>query len=443
MKCVKTDGKIGGIPEAKNLARAKRGLAWLLGLGLTLWALSSEGEGFRNPPAGTFNLGRSGGRIAQIDDASAAVQNPANLVDLSKVELELSPSIIYIGAEFDAANGQHAETTDPWKLLPNFFAAVPLADGRFAAGLGVTVPYGLGNKWDENTSAFARPGGTWRYQAPTSAELTTVDVMPAFSAKIGESLQVGLALEVMWSQLTLKQYYPWFLVTGSLSSPDGNIETKGDGIGIGGKLGVTWKVAEHQRLALTARLPITVDYEGDFTLDNVPAALGGGTIQRTFNSSITFPTTIAAGYGIELTDKIRIEADFEWLQFSQFDQLPLEVPGAAQLGLPSNVRENWKNTFTAGIGGDWKFHPDWVLRAGYQYYESPVPDATFSPAIPDANQNVITVGLGYKYRGHSFEFAYGADFYNQRNIQDNQNPAYNGKYKITVHLFSVAYRYAF
>ena len=36
-------------------------------------------EGFRNPPPGTFNLGRAGGRIAQVDDSSAVQQNPANL----------------------------------------------------------------------------------------------------------------------------------------------------------------------------------------------------------------------------------------------------------------------------------------------------------------------------------------------------------------------------
>jgi len=114
------------------------------------------------------------------------------------------------------------------------------------------------------------------------------------------------------------------------------------------------------------------------------------------------------------------------------------------LGVPSqNIPEKWRNTFTAGIGGDWKFADHWVLRAGYEFLESPVPDTTFSPTIPDANQNVITLGLGWKGRHSSLEAAYGLDFYNDRNISNDQNPALNGKYTFNVHLISLAYRYSF
>jgi long-chain fatty acid transport protein len=112
--------------------------------------------------------------------------------------------------------------------------------------------------------------------------------------------------------------------------------------------------------------------------------------------------------------------------------------------LPStHIAQNWKDTFTIGIGGDWKFAQNWVLRAGYQFYESPVPDSTFSPTIPDANQNVFTFGLGYRYGRHFFEGAYGADFYDSRSIRSDQNPAFNGDYNVTVHLFSVAYHFSF
>jgi len=72
-----------------------------------------------------------------------------------------------------------------------------------------------------------------------------------------------------------------------------------------------------------------------------------------------------------------------------------------------------------------------------------VPDSTFSPTIPDANQNVFTIGLGWKGRHSSLEAAYGLDFYNERNISNDQNPAFNGKYTFNVHLISLAYNYAF
>jgi long-chain fatty acid transport protein len=123
--------------------------------------------------------------------------------------------------------------------------------------------------------------------------------------------------------------------------------------------------------------------------------------------------------------------------------LNLDVANNAFLFPTTNIRQSWKDTFTAGIGGDWRFAPAWTLRAGYQHYQSPVPDDTFSPTIPDANQNVLTVGLAYKHNHHAAEVAYGLDFYDQRNITANQNPAFLGKYNLNVHLISLAYRYSF
>ena len=430
-------------PGDRKLGVAAGGLSRLiLAGGLIFTSTLSWAEGFRNPPPGAFNLGRAGGRIAQVDDSSAAAQNPANLVDLTGVQFEFSPSVVYIRADYTSPTGQSAQSTDPWKLLPNAFLAVPLSDGKVALGLAVTTPYGLGSEWDQSSSAFAAPSGIWRYQTPFSTELTTINISPGVGVKLGENIRVGAGLDVMWSEVKLKQFYPWALVTYPILSPDGQITASGDGVGIGGNLGLTVQVTERQRLAVTFRTPMNIDYSGSFQLDNVPAVLGGGSLNSDFGTTIKYPTTVAAGYGITLTDKIRLEADFEWLQFSRFSSLPLNISSPPP-GLPTSVPENWKDTFTAGFGGDWRFATNWVVRAGYQFYESPVPDNTFTPTIPDANQNVITVGLGYTYKGHSFEAAYGADFYKSRNISTDANPAFNGKYNFTVHLFSFAYRYTF
>jgi long-chain fatty acid transport protein len=434
---------IADIIGAKNKCAAKSWRSALTIAAIVLMSLRASAEGFRNPPPGTFDLGRAGGRIAQVDDSSAVQQNPANLIDLATPEFQFTPSVVYIHADYQSPGGQSAKTKEPWKLLPNLFATAPLWDGRLALGVGLTTPYGLGNEWNINSSAFSRPAGAWRYQAPYSTELKTINFNPSVALKVNDKLSLGAGLDVMWSQVTLKQFYPWFLATGNFADPDGHAEVKADGIGAGANFGLTWKLTDRQRFAFTYRTPVRVDYDGNFEVNDVPAVLGGGKMKGDFKTSIKFPSIVSAGYGVELTDKIRVEADVEWLEFSNFKSLPLKSATATALGFPTSIRQNWRDTFTAGIGGDWKFAENWVARAGYQYYESPVPNSTFSPTIADANQNVFTVGLGYKYKHHSLEAGYGLDFYDDRNIKNDQNPAFNGKYQITVHLFSFAYRYAF
>lgn len=309
---------------------------------------------------------------------------------------------------------------------------MPLKNDRFAIGLGITVPYGLGNEWNKNSSAFAQPTGILTYQAPYYSKLTTINFNPTFTMKLGDDVSVGVGLDVMWSELEFKQILSPFV-------PNLQAHITGDGVGFGGNLGITWRVTERQRLAVTYRSPITINYSGSSDFNNYP----GNLPSASFSSQIKFPTIVSVGYGLQATDTIRLESDFEWVQFSQFDSLPINI-GSNPLGVPSQtIPENWRNTFTAGFGGDWQFAEHWVGRAGYQYYETPVPDSTFSPTIPDANQNVITVGLGWKGVHSSLEFAYGLDFYNDRNITNNQNPAFDGKYTFNVHLFSLAYRYSF
>src|SRR5579883_259903 len=423
-----------------------RGPALLLTAYLGTAVVSSAlGEGLRNPPPGAFDLDRAGGRIAQVDDSSAVQQNPANLVDIDGRQFQFTPTIVYISVDYKSPSGQEGNTQKPWKLLPNVFGSLPLFDGKAAIGVGVTVPYGLSTEWDPNSPAFA-PGGNLRYQAPHFANLLTMNLNPSFSIRLSDRLQAGAGFDVMWSQLTMKQFYPWLAFpVSAITAPDGNLEAKGSGFGFGGNVGLTFKITEHQRIAVTYRSPMNVHYTGDFTIDNItPTAASAGVTPRSdFHSKIDYPAIVALGYGIELSDKVRVEADGEWVQFSRIKELPLGAGNNGILLPTSSLPLKWKDTFTAGISADWRFATNWVVRGGYQFYQSPEPDSTFLPIIPDADQNVLTAGISYTHNRHSLELAYGADFYASRNVANNQNPALNGSYNITLHMISLAWRYTF
>ena len=384
-----------------------------------IFAANLQGEGFRNPPSGTFDLGRAGGRIAQVDDSSAVQQNPANLVGLTNTDIQFTPSVVYIGVNYQSPT-HSANTVYPWKVVPNFFVSAPLKNDKLAFGFGVTVPYGLSMAWNRGSSAITDPT-SWQLAAPYFAELKTINANPTISMRLCDQVTIGAGFDAMWSELKFNQ----FVAPGLAAAASGY------GIGLGGNAGITWQITDRQRLAVTYRSPVSVDYSGHY---NVPSVASGK-----FSSEINFPTIFSVGYGLQVSDAVRLESDVEWVEFSRFKNLPANLDGFASINTP----ENWKDTFTIGIGGDWKFATNWVARAGYQFYQSPVPDSTFSPMIPDANQNVFTVGLGYKYGHHSFEAAYGLDFYNNRNIATDQNAVFNGKYTFTVHLFSLAYHYSF
>jgi long-chain fatty acid transport protein len=412
------------------LATHRRTLHWLL---CSLSALDAAAEGFRSPTTGTAGLATTGGRIVFVDDASAVFHNPANLLDLDRWEASAEPTIVHHSVEYTAPSGATARTEDPWKLLPHFFVGGPVHGDRVAAGLGVSVPFGLSVDWGS--------GEALRYIAPRYVQLKTANFNPSVAVRLAEGLHLGAGLDVMYSQLTLSQYVPWSLLAATPGLPDGDLRAQASGIGISGNAALTWKFLPHHRIAATLRAPMDVQYDGDLRGTEVPG-LARGELLLPFNTSIHFPTIISLGYGWEVSDNLRLEANAEWIEFSRFDSLSLNLPMAVP-GVPPSVRQDWNDTFTFGASATWQVDEAWHLRASYQYFQTPVPEDTFSPTIPDSNQHAVAVGVGFRRGRHRLELAYSRVFYEDREIAQNQNPLYLGRYEIDVHLISAAYGFRF
>ena len=398
-------------------------------------------EGFRNPPPGAAGLGRSGVWIAQSDDASAVSYNPANLTESQDASVLAGFSLASTKTEFDSVVGVSADSKDPWQLLPNLYGVYPMQNQRLTLGIGITTPYGQSMEWDKN--------GPFHYDAPYFAEIRLVNVNPSIGYKIGESISVGAGIDVYVSDLEFKQFYPWALVTGNPAAPDGVARFTGDGSGVGGNVGMTWKITEAQKLALVYRTPVKVEYDGDFEINNLPAtetpppALATVSPKSDFSTEIEYPAAAGVGYGVALTETVRVEADVEWLEWSCYDSMTLDVAGNQPLLSTSELRNDWDDSWTFGVAADWNFAPEWVFRAGYSFLESPIPDETFSPSIPDADRHVVTVGLGYTKGGHALQVAMANSFYEDRDVENNQNPTFNGDYELCAQLYSVSYGYSF
>jgi len=119
-----------------------------------------------------------------------------------------------------------------------YLPAAPLTkDRKWAAGFGITTPYGIGSSLGHGfvgiRSANGRVGpGVFRYTAPYFAELKTINFIGT-RVKLGDHFQVGAGLDVMWTELTLKQFYPWASLPFSAGAPDGKPKPRGMGSALG------------------------------------------------------------------------------------------------------------------------------------------------------------------------------------------------------------------
>ena len=309
--------------------------------------------------------------------------------------------------------------------------------------LSASAPCESANEWGQNSSAFASVTDSLRYQSSSYTELETITLNPAAAIRVMDNLFLNAGLDVTSPSLAPEEYYSLFpSVWGD--GFESHMKAGGDGWSWG-NIGLAWNITKHQHLAVTYSSPMDDDYSGRFIMDPMEAMAGA--ISSGFNSAMRFPTIVGIGYGIALTETISLETDFEWLDFSRYKSSDLNAGNDpvlfATAGKSTSTPQNWRNNFASGVGADWKFAEHWVFRAGYQFFENPMRNSTFSPTTPDANQHVVTLGIGWKGRHSSLEVAYALDLYYDRHIANDQQPGFDGAYGFNGHMLSLAYKFSF
>ncbi|MCF7816840.1 MAG: outer membrane protein transport protein [Kiritimatiellales bacterium] len=410
------------------------GLTLLMAMAVVQGVLA---DGYRNPPPTAEGIAKSGANMVFVDDASSIFYNPANLVDLSGVSVVLDLTLARTESTYTSAySGQKATSDADWNALPNLFIGAPVGDRGLAIGLGISTPFGQGSSYNQNDlvniPAFAATNPPAIYEG----QIALININPTMALKINEKLSFGIGLDVYYSQLTFKQYYPWASIA---PLPDQNAKAEGDGYGIGGNAAVTWKFADKQKLAFSYRSEVKVEYEGDLTVSPTGVATPPQLAGSSFALDIIYPTVLGAGYGIELNDKIRIEANLEWLGWSANKSQTANLGSNGSLTIP----QNWKDTFTFGVGGDWQLDENWVARAGYAFIESPIPDQTMAPILPDADRHALSLGLGYTTGNHTIDVSYTYSIYGSRKVSPATNPLFPGSYDIDSDLLGLTYSYSF
>lgn len=392
-------------------------------------------DGYRNPPEGAAVLGRGGVHLTEVNDLTAATHNPANLADLKVSSAMASATIGYAKTDYTAPSGATASSKNPWVVLPAVFAATPLSDG-YVLGVGLTTPFGQSKEWEKDS--------VLRFSAPYFAQLMTADVSPIVAKRVSERVTVGAGLDLMWSQLEFKQLLPLLPPPAGLSGPTTTLKFKGDGYGVGAHAGLTWDATDKQRAAITYRSPIQIDHEGDFNVDPYPAGAFPPPVTSSsdFAMDVDFPQVVAIGYGVAVSKTVRLEANVEWVEHSRNKSLDLDIANNNALLLATSgstsIPQDWDDTWTFALGGDWQATPSCVLRAGWTYLPTPIPDETLAATLAESDKHVLGIGAGYAKGDQRIDVAYVYNIQDDRDIDTPANPV-NGTYEVDQHLLSIAY----
>jgi long-chain fatty acid transport protein len=438
-------------------------------------ATSAMAGGFRLPEAGAKAMGMGFAFTAQANDPSAIYFNPAGIV-------QLEGQNVMIGLTYIRNNGAEFSGTTP--LTFSAFGAPPTytvqsetqkdldffvpnaywtrkASPNFAYGVGLFVPFGLGQEYENRDSSIFR-------NQVTKVEIQTYVINPTVAWKINNVLSVGAGIDFMYGKAKLGQ-------TGVVTLPPPGppqlnlfkLDLDGDGTAWGYNVGILLTPTNNLKIGASFRsgfklkisdadvdlrdINSTVPFVPVAPGVNVPASavFGGTSFHTKASTTINMPATFDLGVAY-IYNRLTLEVDLDWTFWSTFQSLAIDISNNNALLLDATRPEKWKDKMAVYLGAEYRVTDPLALRLGFRYDPTPVPANTMSPLLPDADKMYYCAGAGYKVRNWTFDLAYMYVDRKDRTVNNQQFVApvsigtgFNGTWSGNAHIVALDVGYKF
>lgn len=402
---------------------------------------TSEGHasGFGIFTQGADAFGQANATVAHSDGPSAVYFNPALLPSLAGTQLEVGTTAVLPKRKFKSDLDGSTEENEDTAYFPSTFYLTHQFNEQWSAGLAVFNPFGLGTVWDSDWEG--------RFIA-TKSRITTFNINPAVACQITPRLAIGVGLDILLLDAKLKNK----IDLSPYPLPEVDQKFTGDGEGIGFNVGLQLQITNALSFGAAYRSEVKIDVDGKAEFNAHPAAADYFP-DTDGETSLTLPAQFTAGLAYQVSPAWIIEAGVRWEQWSSFDELKLDLDqavGAPPFATTSmTYPRDWDDTWAFNIGTKYRLNDRVALMAGYLYGDTPVPDSTFEPAIPDSDTHIFTVGSELTFDNFKVALAYGFQLQEDRDKNPNEyddlvgSEVANGSYENYIHLAAISLSCAF
>lgn len=348
------------------------------------------------------------GTAAKTGDSSVVTNNPAVMTQFTGTTVQADLTVIDLNYEFQGSgtdalgrpltgsNGGNAGDVTPIPAL----SVVHKLDNGVALGAMISAPFGLKTEYDA--------GWVGRYAAQTS-DVKIVDLTLSGAIDITDRFSVGLGVIASRADVTLSKAVDFgsLLFANPQTRPlpfarpqaaDGLAEVQGDDNGFGYILGANLRPTDNLSIGVSYRSEIDYELEGtaDWTVPgNVSAVFSANPSTRPLfqdgavTAELTTPSILNVGAAWQVTDALQLSATYARTDWSSLREVRIQFDNPD----PDSVEPfEWKDTYFAAVGAEFKLNDSWKLRGGVAYDETPTSLEHRTPRLPDANRIFYSVG---------------------------------------------------
>ena len=360
--------------------------------------------GFSFTEHGAAASGKANAFAGEANDPSAIFYNPAGITQLPGTQFMIGTSIVKLDSTFrSSTTGENTHLEDQFPIIPHFFITHRFKqwDERLSIGLGVYTPFGIVIDWPDNWQG--------RFDT-TNARLRVTVYNPTVAYQVTPGLSVAAGIRIADAGAEFEQKFNIGLGESKVRVHDLDAHP------IGWNVGLLYHLKEiSTSVGLQFRSELQAKFNGDADFTG-PSAVFGPTAR--FHTSIKFPPQLILGVSTKAIPRWTINADIEWEGWRTVGSIPKSFDGAAS-ALNSRGLRLWENSYVFRLGAEYAATERIALRGGFFYDQTPIPDNTFDPTIPNADLYALTIGAGYKWQATSVDIAYLLGFYEKRAINSS------------------------
>jgi long-chain fatty acid transport protein len=395
---------------------------------LTLIPTLAGASGFALLEQSASRLGTAyAGTAAAADDATTVFFNPAGMTSLRETEAVLSASGIEITSEFRNDSsvpafaqplGDEGGDAGDWNFVPAAYFVLPVGDD-LAFGVGVNAPFGLkliyGNGW------------IGRFQGLRN-DIKTLNVNPSVAWRINERISIGAGIDYQRidAELTndvnysavIAQGVQQLVAAGQLppatgaaviaanAGLSGLARVEGDDDAWGFNVGALFDLSDNTRLGVAYRSSIDYTVGGSLEFAAPPGAdpIASGIIAAAsapgaplssgaVSVALELPDSATLSLQHRFTQQFALLADVAWTGWSSVQELRIVRDSGATASL---TPEQWNDTWRFALGAEYAMNDRITLRAGVALDETPVPDDTRTPRLPDSDRTWVAIGAHWE-----------------------------------------------
>jgi len=368
---------------------------------------------------------------AQVDNPSAVFYNPAAINQLKGTQTSSGGVILIPHTKFKSYNtGKTTHMKDHLYLLPTFYLTHKISE-RFSLGIGTFSHFGLSTDWHDN----------WEGKfISTFAELRTFFINPVISWQVHPKLSLAVGFNAVYSDLRFKKA----LNLKPLPLELGRADLDADGIEYGFNLALLYQMTDSIKLGVSYRSSIDIEYEGDADFKAHPLLkplLPEGGVDL----DIELPPILAAGISTTITKKWTIEFDLIWVGYSTYDKLFADFEKEVNPLLKNQfapIPRDYKDVIDYAISANYQVNESLVLRCGFLFDRSPVPEENLDPILPDPDKYILGTGFSLNKNRWELHLSYYAVFCRDTTVRRNRD-GFNGKYEAYSSLISMSFDFRF